>query len=222
MAFGIETLLIGILFGFVLAVPPGPMNAIIAEQSVRRGWIAGVRAGSGAMTADVIFFVLVWVGAAAILEEVGRLEAFLYLAGGVLMLIFAIDAVRAARNTVPYERATEDDITTGFRKTLLLGLTNPFQMAFWVTIGVAIVTPGVLDLGSYLPLVEALAVQTGTAALIGGFFAGIALWIVVYPAGLVAIGDRFAAFEPIVAALSGLALAGFGIAFVWFGLGGLL
>ncbi|MFC6730652.1 LysE family translocator, partial [Natronoarchaeum mannanilyticum] len=38
---------VGAVFGLVLAAPPGPMNAIIAEESVLRGWPAGFRAGLG-------------------------------------------------------------------------------------------------------------------------------------------------------------------------------
>jgi NhaP-type Na+/H+ or K+/H+ antiporter len=48
------------------------MNAIIAEESVLRGWTAGFRAGLGAATADGVFFVL-----AALGVVVGRLERVL-------------------------------------------------------------------------------------------------------------------------------------------------
>ena len=35
------TLGAGVVFGLALAAPPGPMNAVIAEESVLRGWFAG-------------------------------------------------------------------------------------------------------------------------------------------------------------------------------------
>jgi len=55
--------LAGMVFGLALAAPPGPMNAIIAEESVVRGWSAGFKAGLGAMLADVVFFLLALAGA---------------------------------------------------------------------------------------------------------------------------------------------------------------
>ena len=36
----VVTFAAGMVFGLALAAPPGPMNAIIAEESVVRGWTA--------------------------------------------------------------------------------------------------------------------------------------------------------------------------------------
>lgn len=212
-------MLAGIVFGLALAVPPGPMNAIIAEQSVTRGWRSGFAAGLGAMTADVVFFALAFVGTAAVVERVAGLETVLYLLGGLLMLRFAVDAFSAVGATERVDVSATD--ATGFQKALVLGLTNPFQLGFWLTVGVALVRPGEMDLGGYVPLVAELTVETGGVALLGGFFAGIVVWITAYPATLVAIGTRVERFEPVVAAGSGFVLAGFGLLFCWIGLSGL-
>lgn len=220
MALDLASVLAGVIFGLALAVPPGPMNAIIAEQSVRRGWRAGFAAGLGAMTADVVFFVFAFVGVAAVVEEVPGLEVLLYLLGGLLMLWFAVDAVQAVVSTEAVSVRTSG--ATGFQKALVLGLTNPFQLGFWLTVGVALVRPGELDIAGYVPLITELTVQTGGLALLGGFFAGIVLWITGYPATLVAVGARVERFEPIVAVVSAILLTGFGALFCWIGLTGLL
>ncbi|MFP4590766.1 MAG: LysE family translocator [Halobacteriales archaeon] len=220
MAFDLASVLAGVVFGLALAVPPGPMNAIIAEQSVTRGWRSGFAAGLGAMTADVIFFALAIVGMAAVVEEVAGLETLLYVAGGLLMLRFAFDAFAAMTSTQRVDVETTG--ATGFQKALILGLTNPFQLGFWLTVGVALVRPGQMDLGGYVPLVAEFVVETGGLSLLGGFFAGIVIWISAYPATLVAVGARVDRFEPIVALGSGIVLAGFGLLFCWIGLSGLL
>lgn len=59
-----------------------------------------------------------------------------------------------------------------------------------------------------------VVVSTGSPALLLGFFAGIAVWIVGYPATPVAAGRRSDAFEPVVAYASALVLAMFGVLFV--------
>ena len=60
-----STLVAGAVFGLALAAPPGPMNAVIAEESVLRGWLAGFTAGLGAMTADFVFLLLSLAGVVA-------------------------------------------------------------------------------------------------------------------------------------------------------------
>lgn len=219
MTIGIDigTVVAGILFGLALAIPPGPMNAIIAEESVSRGWHAGAFAGLGAMLADVVFFVLAVIGVAALLDGIGRVEGVLFLVGGLLMLAFAADAARTARSAVEYTDHVVDRRATGFTKALILGLTNPFQLAFWVTVGVTLVRPGSIDIGEHSQLVGSLVIETGSIGLLGGFFGAIVAWITIYPAALVALGDRFDATAPIIAAVSALILAVFGVTFAWLG-----
>ncbi|ADB59798.1 Lysine exporter protein (LYSE/YGGA) [Haloterrigena turkmenica DSM 5511] len=218
----ITTALAGVVFGFALAAPPGPMNAIIAEESVIRGWVAGFRAGLGAMSADALFFVLTLAGAVAVIDRYPAARPALYLAGGLLMLYFAVGAIAEARNTASFTDAGESDEASGFRKTFVLSLTNPYQIGFWLTVGVGLLRPGTLDVLSHVPaagstLEGALVVETGSPVLLTGFFAGIGLWIVVYPVTLDAVGRRVDAFAPVVAALSAVVLVGFGLVFLAIG-----
>jgi len=212
--------LAGMVFGLALAAPPGPMNAIIAEESVVGGWLAGFRAGLGAMTADAVFFVLALAGAVTVVEQFPLLRGTMVLVGGLLMLYFALDAARNVEATL----TSEGDGTAGrgFQKAFVLALTNPYQILFWLTVGVGLLDPGRIDVLGYTPYVgDTLAglvvVETGSVALLAGLFGGIVVWIVGFPATLVAAGKRIDALAPLVAGGSALVLAGFGLLFLWDG-----
>ncbi|MFB6151177.1 MAG: LysE family translocator [Haloarculaceae archaeon] len=217
------TFVAGAVFGLALAAPPGPMNAVIAEESVVRGWFAGFTAGLGAMTADLIFFVLSVLGVVAFLDGAPAVRAGMVGVGGLLMLYFAAGAVRDARETFTAEDdgdPTDAPESRGFRKAFLLALTNPYQILFWLTVGVGLLRPGTLDVLSHLPAVGSqlagtLVVRTGSPALLVGLFGGIVVWIVGFPATLVRVGNRVDSFAPTVAGLSALVLAGFGVTFLW-------
>ena len=223
----LTTLVAGVLFGFALAAPPGPMNAIIAEESVLRGWTAGVRAGFGALLADAIFFVLTLGGVTAIVQQSDLLSDLLYLLGGVLMLVFAVDAATNARAEAGFVDGEATAGATGFQKAFVLALTNPYQIAFWLTVGVGLARPGTLALADHVPtpvaaLVGDLVVQTGSPTLVGGFFGGIVVWVTAFPAALVAGGRRVDGFAPVIDARSAAVLAGFGLLFCWLGATALL
>ncbi|SDJ39833.1 Threonine/homoserine/homoserine lactone efflux protein [Halovenus aranensis] len=219
------SVLAGVLFGLALAAPPGPMNAIIAEESVVRGWVAGVIAGAGAMTADIIFFVLALAGVATVIQQWPLLRGAMVTVGGLLMLYFALDAVQSAQETL-----TGSDVageSRGFEKAFVLALTNPFQILFWLTVGVAMLDPGTIDVLSHTPYVGDAAaglvvVETGSIALLAGFFGGILVWITGFPAVLVATDNRIDSLAPVVAGASALILVGFGFLFLWDGIGTLL
>lgn len=244
MAATLVTLAAGVVFGVALAAPPGPMNAIIAEESVLRGWFAGFKAGLGAMSADAIFFVLAALGVVAFVEQYPLIRAVMVGIGGVLMLYFAYDAASDVQSsfrgsldagpdaegatdagtTADGKRAADAEATpdvgagTGFRKAFVLALTNPYQVLFWLTVGVGLLEPGRVDVLGATPYVGTdlaglLVVETGTPALLVGFFLGIGIWIVVFPASLVTAGRRLERFARTVAYLSAAVLAGFGL---WF------
>ena len=211
----VTTALAGVVFGLAIAAPPGPMNAVIAEESVLRGWSSGVRAGLGAMAADACFFVLALFGAVAIVERLPIVRGALLAIGGVFMLYFAYGAARDA------SAAFVDDAveaSRGFCKAFALAITNPYQILFWLTIGVGLLEPGRIDVLSALPVGEALSgvlvVTTGSPTLVVGFFAGIAAWVVGFPATLVAAREKTDTVAPIVAYASALLLAGFGVLFL--------
>ncbi len=244
----VPSLVAGAAFGLALAAPPGPMNAVIAEESVLRGWVAGVKAGLGAGLADFVFFLLALAGVVGVVQQYPTLQGVLFGVGGLLMLYFAYGAANSVRATFapssmgdgdgandadPSEIDAEADgstdtsgapeldlgESTGFRRAFVLALTNPYQILFWLTVGVGLLDPGRLDVLAVLPYVgEALTgvfvVETGSPALIVGLFGGIALWLACFPAALVQAGRRVDSFAPAVAALSALVLGGFGVSFL--------
>jgi threonine/homoserine/homoserine lactone efflux protein len=208
----------GVAFGLALAAPPGPMNAVIAEESVVYGLSAGVRAGLGAMTADAVFLVATLLGVVGVVRRLPTLRGTMLAVGGLLMCYFAYGAARSARAASGFadDEATAEAGSRGFRRAFVLALTNPYQVLFWLTAGVALLAPGQMDLLAQTPLAAAgsLVVETGSPALVAGLFGGIALWITGFPAGLVAAGRRVDRLAPAVAGASALVLAGFGVVFL--------
>ncbi len=209
------TFVAGLVFGLVLAAPPGPMNAIIAEESVLRGWLSGFKAGLGAMTADFVFFVLALVGVVAVVEQVALLRHAMVAVGGVLMLYFAYQAALGAQQS--FRSAADIPESRGFLKAFLLALTNPYQVLFWLTVGVGLLVPGRIDMLAYGAdrFAGLVVVETGHPVLLVGFFGGIFIWIVGFPAALTAAGRQTDDLAPLVAAISALVLGVFGMYFLY-------
>lgn len=208
----VAALAVGAVFGLALAAPPGPMNAVIAQESVVRGWPAGVAAGLGAMSADGVFLVLAALGGVRAVEAVPALRRGLVAVGGLLLMYFAYDATRDA--TADWT-AADGPAARGFWKAFALALTNPYQIVFWLTVGIGLLRPDTVDVLAHTPyvggsLAGVLVVRTGSPALLVGFFAGIGLWITSFPASLVVAGRRIDRFAPAVAYVSAAVLAVFG------------
>ena len=145
----------GLVLGFSLTIPPGPMNAFIVAHSVR-SFRSGVTAGLGAMSADLVLGGVVYA-----LRSVLDLSAevrWVYLLGAAVMVYFGTGLLRKPRELSPSEVAGVRTYTSA----LGLGLSNPFQILWWLTAGLAF---------AYF----------GGLILFVGLFGAIAVWIVAFP-----------------------------------------
>ncbi len=148
----------GLALGFSLTIPPGPMNALIAAQAVR-SLRSGVITGFGAMSADLVLAVVVY----ALRSEVdlGSVVREVYIVGAVAMVFFGLRILR--RTSAPPE-ATEAGLRT-YSQAVLLGVSNPFQIVWWLTAGLAF---------AYF----------GGVVLFVGLFVAVAVWVVSFPYAL--------------------------------------
>lgn len=181
-----EDVLFGLLLGFSLVVPPGPMNAWIAAGAAR-SFRNGVVTGLGAMSADALLGAVVYlVDRSVDLPEVVR---YVYAVGAAVMAYLAWRLWR--RSPVPEPAPRE---RTVYARALALGLSNPFQVVWWLTAGIAF---------AYL----------GGLVLFLGLFGAIAVWIVAFPWAVHAGASRHPALERGILIASGAILLGFAVYF---------
>jgi threonine/homoserine/homoserine lactone efflux protein len=202
MSDAFQILLSGVALGFSIAAPPGPVLAMAAQQVASRSWLAGWLVLLGATVADAIFFALTFYGVTTFVSP--ALRGFLFVVGGALMLYLALSTVRNARGLKAGETLSRPSrwATSGrspFVMGLSVGLTNPFQLGWWVAIGAGMVA------------------EYGTSIAVG-FFAGILLWTVIFSALVDAGVARYERLAPVIAFASAAIMAGFGLWFLALGL----
>ena len=173
-----------------------------AEQVVLRSWLSGWLVLLGATCADAIFFALTFYGITMFVGP--ALRSLLFVAGGALMLYLAFSTARNARRlrtaaTLSRPRRWDSSRRSPFILGLIIGLTNPFQLGWWVAIGAVMVA----EYGSSIAV---------------GFFSGILLWTVIFSAIVHAGVARYERLAPMIAFASAAIMAGFGLWFVALGL----
>lgn len=179
----------GLALGFSLTIPPGPMNAFIASQSVR-SFREGVAAGLGAMSADLVLGVLVYALHSAVDLSAGL--RWIYLVGAAVMVSLGVGVLRGMSGKAPPE-------TTGLRtytKAIGLGVSNPFQIVWWLTAGLAF---------AYF----------GGWVLFVGLFGAIAVWVVAFPGAVHAGTERRPGIARAVVVVSGIVIFAFAAYFLY-------
>ncbi len=156
----LASFLSGLVLGYSLAVPPGPMNALIATWSLR-GFRHGFAVGAGAMSADFIlmFLTLLLYG---VLAGLGRqFFAPFHVAGGLFFLYLAYKIGRAR----PPAEGGGGRQARGYLLGLSLGLVNPYQVGWWLTAGLS-------------------AIAQFGVEWAAGLFLAIFTWITAFPAAV--------------------------------------
>lgn len=115
----------GLALGLSLAVPPGPVNALIAREAARGGVRAGIKAGYPAPVVDTAYMLLVLFGFSR-LVDLERWAPLLAAVGALLMLYLAWSTAQT-RQSKPLAPGAIWAVT----------LSNPFQYAWWLSAGAA-------------------------------------------------------------------------------------
>lgn len=139
------TIVNGLILGWSVAWPPGPINA----EMIRRALLPRARGGGfwsawqlglGACTGDFVWALGVAAGAGALLAS-PRLHFALGVVSFLLLLFLAFNfargawrAYRAARPDLGAASAPQSSLSRGYFLGLILALTSPWNVGFWFAI----------------------------------------------------------------------------------------
>lgn len=156
-------LLRGLVVGFSIAAPVGPIGVLCIRRTLAEGRAAGLVSGLGAASADAVYGTVAGLGLTFIADFLASQQGWLRLIGGAFLCYLGIKTLLAkpAEQAAP---AQGKGLAGAYVSTFLLTLTNPMTVlsfaAIFAGLGLASSTR------SY-----------GTAAVVVlGVFLGSALW----------------------------------------------
>ncbi len=196
---GAAFLIKGLILGFSIAAPVGPIGVLCIRRTLSRGMLNGFLSGIGAATADGIYGCIAAFGVTAVSSLLLDHQLYLRLAGGVFLLYLGFTTFRA----VPAETSAKAEgggLLGAYVSVFFLTLTNPMTIMSFAGIfaGLGIGATG----GNY-----ALA-----GSLVLGVFAGSMLWWLTLSGTVNLLRAKFDRKRLVwVNRLSGVMICGFGI-----------
>jgi len=189
----------GIIIGFAIAAPVGPIGVLCIRRTLAEGRTSGFVSGLGAATADAIYGSVAALGLTFVANLLTSGEMWLRLVGGAFLVFLGVRTFLAR----PVERAAstgKNGLPGAYASTLFLTLTNPTTILSFAAIFAGL---GAGSAGGDVP---------SAMLLVLGVFVGSAFWWLVlsgitglFRARLSARGLRW------VNRISGTVLATFGV-----------
>ena len=134
----------GLLLGWSVAWPPGPINAEMIRRGLERGFLPAWALGLGACSGDFLWAIAVSLGAGALVNIAGVRTA-LGVVSVALLLFLAWTFGKAAWRAWLISHAHPDEAASiperrfestrgGYLLGLTLALTSPWNIAFWLAV----------------------------------------------------------------------------------------
>jgi threonine/homoserine/homoserine lactone efflux protein len=123
-----DPLLTGILIGFAVAAPVGPIALLIMRRSLNEGRLCGFVSGLGAATADLLCGLVAALGVSALTALISTHHRALQLVGGLVMLVLGWNAFRAKDPSAAKRPLHERNLFIAYLFTFLLTLSNPLTL----------------------------------------------------------------------------------------------
>lgn len=189
----------GIIIGFSIAAPVGPIGLLCLRRTIRHGRVAGFLSGLGAATADALFGVVAALGLTVVSTILIDHRLWLQGAGGVFLCYLGVATFRAPIPTSAAPAPEPLGWGTAYFSTLALTLTNPVTILSFVGIFAGV---GVNPQGDG---------RWAAGMLVSGVFIGSAAWWLLLSGIAGWLGPRLTVGGLLgVNVVSGVILAGFG------------
>lgn len=188
----------GLVLGFSIAAPVGPIGVLCIRRSLRDGARSGFACGLGAATADALYGSVAGFGITSVSSFLVSWQSWLGLLGGSFMCILGVRSFTAA----PAEGAAAEGgpgLLGSYASTFLITLSNPSTILSFV--------------GAFAAFGLAGASGYGDATqLVFGVFLGSASWWLILSAGVSALRSQVTAgVMRAINVLSGSILVAFGL-----------
>lgn len=167
----------GFFIGLMVSAPMGPVNMLVIQRTLNRGWEHGFVSGVGAVVSDLIYFVITMLGLSLFAVSFDKYEYIIQSFGSIILFIFGLYIYRSIplNGSRPNQLPQETRYLKDFFSSFLLTLSN---------VAIILLLTGFFAHFSFYPLADGISYFV--AGLTSFIFATLFWWFF-----LTAIVSRF-------------------------------
>lgn len=189
----------GLLFGFSIAAPVGPIGLLCINRTMQKGKLSGFLSGIGAASADMIYGVMAVFGLTLVSNMLIKKADIIEIVGGIFMCYLGVKIFISK----PADKTIESDsnnLFSDYLSTFFLTITNPMTIISFTAVF------------SSLGVISSKSSNLSSVLLVLGVFFGSAFWWLILSLGVGLINRKSNnQFMPMVNKLSGAIICCFGL-----------
>jgi predicted secreted hydrolase/threonine/homoserine/homoserine lactone efflux protein len=196
----------GLIIGFSIAAPVGPIGLLCIRRTLANGWLAGLLSGLGAATADALYGSIAAFSLIAVSSLLVSLQFWLRLAGGLFLAWLGIRISMSKPAVFEKDRIEKSRwrLISAYASTFFLTLSNPLTIIAFVGVFAG------------LGLAQEATTYRSGAWMVLGVFLGSTAWWLTLSGGMSYFSKKINPGVQIwVNRISGLMILGFGLSALW-------
>ena len=202
----------GLILGFAIAAPVGPIGVLCIRRTLAAGWLTGLLTGLGAATADGLYGGVAAFGLTAISGALVAQQGIIRVVGGALLCYLGLRTLLAKPAADAAPARDRRGLLGAYLSTVGLTLTNPATILSFAAVFAGL---GLVGAGG--------SMAAAPTWLTAGVFLGSACWWLLLSGGVSLLRTRLAPGAlRWVNRISGALLLGFGIVALISGIGGMV
>ena len=161
----------GIILGFSIAAPVGPIGVLCIRKTLQFGRLSGLFSGLGAAVADTVYGVVAAFGLTLISGFLIKGQFWLQLIGGVFLIYLGLKTF-FSKTADSNSRISHKSLMGDFVSTFFLTVTNPMTILSYIAVFAG------------LGLSDTAENYANASLLVFGVFLGSALWWLILSEGI--------------------------------------
>jgi threonine/homoserine/homoserine lactone efflux protein len=124
----------GLMLGFSVAAPVGPIGILCINKTLNRNFAAGFVSGLGAATADLIYGLIAGLGLTVISNFLVDQKAWIQLIGLVFLFYIGAKTLLKKENETNVSVIVNNSLFKDYVSTFFLTVTNPLTILFFLAV----------------------------------------------------------------------------------------
>lgn len=130
----LEFLYKGLILGFSVAAPVGPIGILCINRTLNKNFTAGFISGLGAATADLIYGMMAGLGLTAISTFLIDQKLWIQLTGLLFLVYIGAKTLIKKDADVEFKTAADKGLLKDYLSAFILTITNPMTILFFIAV----------------------------------------------------------------------------------------
>jgi threonine/homoserine/homoserine lactone efflux protein len=130
----LKAILLGFFTGFIASIPLGPSGLESVSRSISKGFRAGFKVSLGAVSADIVYIIIINLGLFTIFTKNSRLNSVFWIVSGIVLILSTKISLKSKRSDSKLEKTLYKHTSNGFLTGFLITFLNPTTPSVWIAL----------------------------------------------------------------------------------------